>query len=297
MFGQWSIVLVDGSWRMVFVILYILSGICATFFNSIVLLAICKGESLRENSCKIVCALSITDLLMGLSGFLLVFDMLSNREGNYFRDVCHTIVIITFLASSNLTAFIGFDRYLRMTQLTNYNLSDWCIKGVVSVCWVLPCVTALFIHVVKHNAIAFLPAVELFLLFVMIVICYVLILKALRKLRAQHTGGLIEEYLKNERHATNTIVIIATCFIAMKLPFIISLAMRAAKIGSDNDVERMIAIGVYLSFSNSIVNPIVYSYRMRRIRQDIMRLLSRKTGHEPSTLWQVVTLHNLTESI
>lgn len=281
---KWGVVFISYSWRLTLAVLYLLTATIATVLNGLVVAVMIKGGALKDTTFRILWALAVTDLLTALSGYLNFCEAFITNEQILGRiyDVRYTMNVLTILTSINLAGFVSFDRYLHISRLqSNWKMPrKWSNVGIC-LCWCIPLLFAILTHSVNNRAILLLPSASSVLSFLIVITCYVLLLKSLRNFTKSNKGGALDAaYLRNEKYASRSVVIIGTFFIGMNFPIILGLLIRS-QTGLTSQLAKYNFICIFVSFSNSIVNPLVYCCRTRKIRRSIVNffpILRRTVG-------------------
>ena len=171
-------------------------------------------------------------------------------------------------------ALVSFDRYQRMRSLQSRDLPKRVVNGLILVCLWLPLVTVLLPFLLPCKSVcAVLPTMGFCFSFTAITIWSIKIIRAISKYIENSEGPLRENLVENEKHATKTIIIISACFLVFHSPVIIALLVTTI-FGASRLNNHLIGIGVLLSSCNSIINPILYSFRTKPIRKTFRKLFS-----------------------
>lgn len=272
----WAILVIDDTWRILFGVLHVVAGIPASLLNAVVIVAMFKGKALQENSCRILCALAITDFITGLSGFLTAAESFDAaiRMSPIAIALRVSINFITLLSSINFTGFVSFDRYLHMSRLkAAYKMPRYLSNLGIAMCWLTSLATSIITQIIKSDVVLILPSVITSVDLIIVIICYIFLIKSLRNFTRESSGGALDaKFVKNEKYATQTIIIISSCFIVMNFPIFLGFLLRA-RYGLTQSIALFNTFAKFLSFSNSLINPILYCGRTRSIQKDLKNFL------------------------
>ena len=214
----------DQYWKFTFGILMGLTSFLATSGNAVFILIFYKYRNLLTSSNKILASMVIADFLTGLTVCPLYSAQLLNTKFanvctiNYIRRYCETAFICASLLS---VAFISIDRSLRLIKLQNYRMSERTLYCILFVGWlsslVLPSIG--FVGPRFYFYSAFISCMLVLLLFI-IILCYAIIILSLRRRRGNIGNKTNSIYIKNEKRAVKTILIILTIYTVTILPLL-----------------------------------------------------------------------------
>lgn len=275
-----NINILSDSWKMGFWLTNSIFGFLSIFLNSIVIIAVQKGRALRKNSNRLLYALAITDITFGILAFLTIPAMLfipNLQNSLLYYEARRCCMAVLILVSGNLTALISVDRYINMMRLSMYRTSRRTINAGIIWCWLLPVVLIILMKLIKDKYRLLIISIQVFMNVGTIVTCYVLILNKMKRntISVEQFGVLNRVYSLNEKHTSHTIITLISLFICQQLPLVASLLLTSI-FGVKLELAKLSVIAYGFSLSNSITNPILYSYRTKGIRADVVRLLELK---------------------
>ena len=270
-------------------VLHFIFSPVATFGNILAIRALWKASSMPANIKKLFLSLAVSDLAVGLFAQLMLAVVLrmAANGGHDFDLLCPTILTVCsfslFLLACasllNVTA-IAVDRLLAITLHLRYQelvTSKRVIIALVSI-WITSGVAAsLFVSLNTHNITVgvILQFVGLFLT----TVAYIRIYRVVRyhqnqihsQLQQQNAQAM--ELIREKMSAFNT-VYFYVIFVACYLPHLCSTVLLT----TDN-TQISFWLGNYVTFFfvllNSSINPFVYCWRYREIRQ-IMKSTVKK---------------------
>ena len=260
----------------------------AAFGNILVIHALCKASSIPDNIKKLFLSLAFSDLAVGLFAQLMVavvFRMASNG-GHDLHLLCPTILTVCYLvllllgiaSFLNLTA-IAVDRLLAITLHLRYQelvTSKRVIIAVVLV-WITSGVAASLRLVNSHTAI--LVVIGEFVGILLTTLAYIHIYRVVRHhqnqihCQLQHQNGQAMELFREKKSAFNALYF-HVIFVACYIPHFFSSTLLAIY-NAEISLQLAFYVTVFFILLNSSLNPLVYCWRYREIRQ-IMKSTVKK---------------------
>ena len=270
-------------------VLHFIFSPVATFGNILVIRALWKASSMPANIKKFFLSLAVSDLAVGLFAQLMyaVVLRMAADGGHNFDLLCPTISTVShfflFLLACasflNVTA-IAVDRLLVITLHLRYRelvTSERVIIALVSI-WIASVVAAsLFVAVNTSSAIVVVICEFVGILFT--TVAYIHIYRAVRHhqnqihSQLQHQDSQAMELFREKKAAFNA-VHFYVIFVACYLPNFCSTILL---ITDSSQISFWLAASVTCLFVllNSSLNPVVYCWRYREIRQ-IMKSTVKK---------------------
>lgn len=265
-------------WRPVIGSLIVIVAILATLENAIILIVFYKHSALRTTSNKILISMCVADLFTGLItgplyGMLLLGDsLIGNCISNELRRYFATL----FLGASALSVgMLSIDRSLHLRRLQNYSVTKHILYPGLFLSWFVPTVVPLIglIDAGVYSGVLFAIGSMAVLV---VIISYAVLVVTLKKYRTNACEQMKMIYLKRERGAGVTVVIIITCYVAMLLPLLIEKLLYATRYyegKSQSDKAKLTILAHFLCMCNSVVNPIIYVSRIPDLRKHVLHLL------------------------
>ena len=255
-----------------------------TLGNLLVIRALWKASSLPANMKKLFLSLACSDLAVGLFGQLMfgvIIAAMLKMEGNgkYTSDfLCPTILTVYFfsffLACASLMSLtaIAVDRLLAVSLHMRYPelatskrviltlASLWLISGVAA---------SMFISLPNKSDIV--AAIVEFVGLLLITLANVRIYKAVRyhqnqirsQIRLPHVQA---SELLRQKKSTVTALFVFVVFLSCYLP---NLCLRILSMFEGQRISVLVAeaVSVFLAFLNSSLNPLIFYWRHREIRE------------------------------
>lgn len=259
------------DWNLFFGVFISLVSVCAVSENGFILLLFCKYPILCTPSNKILLSVVSADFLIGFaSGPLYASQLLSASLNNHC--LIHTIrrgfSVVLMGASLTSIVMLTIDRYKNLTNMRNYTMQKkWLFIGL-SICWCLPILGA-FLGTISNRVHSAIVSIVGVCVIIVILVCYVMVIIALKRHRINSLNKRNPIYMKNERKAAETVIIIITCFLLMLLPLFIEKGLASFKVLTKNtptaSLTHMFAISLYIA--NGMINPIIYAGRLPSIKK------------------------------
>ena len=274
-----------------FVLNFVFSPVAA-FGNILVIRALWKASSIPANIKKFFLSLAVSDLAVGLFAQLMyavVLRMAGNGEHNCDL-LCPTILTVCYFSSFllacasflNVTA-IAVDRLLAITLHLRYRelvTSRRVIIALVSL-WLTSVVTASLFVAVNSRSVIVIVICE-FVGILLTTVAYIHIYRVVRHHQNQIHSQLQQQNaqameLFREKKAAFNAVHFYVIFVACYLPNFCSTILLIA-VSSQSSFWLAFAVTVLIVLFNSSLNPVVYCWQYREIRQIMKRTVKKIFG-------------------
>lgn len=287
--------------RITLSVLYILFSLPAVIFNFLIILTIWRTPSLQKPSNILLGNLAVTDFIVGIMGNPLIAVTNIAALENWVQVFCNCWIIGRvvgyWLGSTSLYTLtvISIDRLLAILLKNKYRTVVTLKRVIVSMVlwWVgagtimLSVVTATEIQVDIYIPIV---AAALFTLLATITICYALSFYNLKKVSSPViptnttlTNGTNSESTfrpSRYRKLLNTMIIILLTMFLFYTPYILSAiaVLVTYRLHSENPIileeylrflYRLMTISELFVGVNSAVNPLLYLWRMKNLRESV----------------------------
>jgi hypothetical protein len=277
------------STRVFIIAAYIIIAVPIVFLNLSVLVAIWKTPSLHKPSQVLLANLAVTDFLMGaVVSPLIVFGNFTVYK-EWIHIYCSSWIIIgpfTFcLGGVNLytLAVISVDRFLAIklkltyrAVVTNKRLIITLVTG-----WILSGSVLIIVTISLYKHVSLKDYKVPVVLYVAILLCtitlfYSMAFHHLRKITTQVSMDNSNEPSPNTsptfdvtkyRRSFYTMLIVLLAVIFFFLPY---SCFAAANVAFKTDTTKSLTrLGEFLFVSNSVINPLLYLWRMKDLRQAV----------------------------
>lgn len=254
--------------------------------NSLILVSFVKNPSLISPSNIILISLALSDLCVGL----VVQPMYIAWRLNQFDSINETrrqdiLFLVTVFLSAILCMFslltvtvLSADRYLALRLHLRYNefITErrmYCFLGLLSVGSVAICSVTLFFQAYDE----FLGSFTAIACFVVNAVLYLKIYRVVQRHKRQINGLQSGRRLVNIlRFRTSSLAMfyVYLIFLLCYLPYT-SLAILYPLFRSNTSVKIAFEASWTLVYMNSALNPMLYSWRLKRIRMAVTDILCR----------------------
>ena len=265
-----------------------LSFIPTVVINLLVVLAIYRTPAIQTPSNILLCSLACTDLTVGLLVQPVYIISRIAEVLNSFELFCSTWLVSRLLASwmanvSLLTlTVVGIDRVLAMhlgmqyrtvvktSRMTTVAVALWVLAGILS-----------FIRLLTYEVRIFLGVGAAIYISCLLVLCfsYWKTFNALRRhqlkigdtLHNRQSGSMnVKRYRKSLYTMLYVVGLVLVCY----LPYI-CLALPVVFTGRSEAERAAWTIVDTLLFLNSLLNPILYCWRIRDVRRSLVGVLQK----------------------
>ena len=278
---------------LIICVLILTFSVVATLANLLVIRALWKTSSIPATAKKLFLSLAFSDLTMGLLAQPMVGIMIAvmlkmaasrNYNFDYFCPAILTIGYFTFflLASAtflNVTA-IAVDRLLAISLHLRYQELVTPKRTVIALVfvWLTSCLAASVYISLPNNHDRVSDVLELVGLLVTTV-AYIRIYKVVRyhqnqiQRQCQVQNGQAMEVLRQKKSAINSLFVYVV-FLACYVPY---LCCTISLMVDNYRTSFLIAyqVALFLVLLNSSLNPIIYCWRYREIREIVKNIVRK----------------------
>ncbi|KPP60645.1 adenosine receptor A1-like [Scleropages formosus] len=301
---------------VVYIILEVLLAAACCLGNALVVWGVKLNNSLRQPTFCFVVSLAVADFLVGAVAIPLAV-LLENGLNLSFNGclfICCVVVVLTQSSVLSLLA-IAVDRYLRVRMALRYKRIATQSRSwvAVTVSWIIACILGLvplfgwnayhkneannsnieckFPKVMSMNFMVYFNFFGCILVpLLLMVLIYLLVFHNIRKhLRDRESQPF---YLREQRLATS-LALVLTLFAVCWLPLHIINCTDFFS-GPETTPQILLYAGILLSHANSAVNPIIYAFRIQKLRKayllvwrNITLCQREEVSHSDVTLDQV----------
>ena len=278
------------EWKIMLSILFLFVAVVSTFANAVVLRTLMKHTELHTKSNVLLAFLFLSDFCNGSIVAPLNAAQILNENGDilvplFISRVC--LSTIFSLASDYLAAFISVDRCLHILNLYNYELKKRTVSIALLLCWLCPMGSSLLCLFRYHEVFVYVINIEVWSLLLVILLFYSILIVTLRQYTVRRVSILDDNYQRNQREATHTVVIIVALYVLMRLPVMVSFLVTSNSHHSNMFKTKLYAVANLVSLSNSALNPVLYGYRTSFLREHLEMMWWRR--------WCISDIQNTTK--
>lgn len=267
--------------------------------NLLVIISFKSNRQLQTKTYIFLVSLAVSDLTVGVIAVPMWIDcMINTQECRQHQQLFKFLDLFGAFASISHLTIITVERYIAICRpYFHERLSSWFHKGTLIFIWTLSISMAGFSWydfktTEEKNIFNLSVAVLGFVLPVTIIISmYIGIFKVAKSLmKRQQRPHLVTEKdnrrrLRDDHKVAVTVAVICGFFIIAWLPFFVlsiiaSYCLELCLQSQNFDLHRLIATVKLLHYGNSMVNPIVYAFRDREMRNTFLRILRIKVCWE-----------------
>ncbi|XP_073237401.1 melanocortin receptor 4-like [Porites lutea] len=271
---------------LAFCVLDFVFSVVAILENLLVIRALMKASTIPATVKKLFLGLAFSDLAVGLCSQLMaaiinasILNMASS--GNNTAFFCPTVLGVRnyfrylLVSASFLNVIvIAFDRLLAVSLHLRYQelITPKRVNIALVSLWLISCITA-FIFVFLPTSNEIVAIVILLIGYVLTTVAYVRIYKVVKYhqnqiyRQTQLQNAQTREVLRQKKSAYNTLFV-HLVFLACYLPFLPSTILYLT---NTSEISFIVAnyASIFLICLNSSLNPLVYCWRYREIRQSV----------------------------
>ena len=252
-----------------FCVLNFVFSVVATLENLLVIRALMKASTIPATVKKLFLSLAFSDLAVGLcSQFMTAIISASilkvASSGNNTAFFCPTVLGVR----NYFIYLLGSASHLRYQELITPKRVNITLVSL----WLISCITA-FIFVFLPTSNEIVPAVILMIGYVLTTVAYVRIYKVVKyhqnQIYSQNQlqNAQTREVIRQRKSAYNAIFVYLV-FLACYLPLLPSTILYMT---NTSEISFIVAnyASLFLICLNSSLNPLVYCWRYREIRQSV----------------------------
>ncbi|CAB1457618.1 unnamed protein product [Pleuronectes platessa] len=291
--------------RVIYTLLEVLIAVSCCLGNMLVILALWTSKSLQLPTFCLIVSLAAADFLVGCVAIPLAV-LVDGRMDTSFHTcqfIC-CVVILLMSVSVLCLAAIAVDRYLRVCIPLRYKRTirrrhSWL---VVAACWFIAIplsfapllgwyddktlpysinstIECRFTSVIP---MAYLVYFDFFLCtltpLLIMTILYGLVFYIIRGSLREKPGRSVKRpslnYLRKEKQLARSLALVLALFALSWLPIHIMNCIAYFTV-PENFPETAFHVGILLSHANSAVNPVVYAFKIQKIRRGYLQIWTR----------------------
>ena len=275
-----------------FCVLYFTFSLVATLGNLLVIRALIKASTIPANVRKMFISLAFSDLAVGLLPQLMdaiIYAVVwkTTSRGDNLAFLCPTVLSVLYYFMSLLVAasflnviFIAFDRLFAVSLHLRYQelVTARRLTTVLVSVWIISCVFPI-LSILFPKEIEMVTAIISIIGYALTTVAYVRIYKVVKYHQNQiYSQNQLQveqkrEEIRQKKSAYNALFVYLV-FLACYLPFLPSTILYLT---NTSEISFLVAQGVsiFLICLNSSLNPLVYCWRYREIRQIVENTMKK----------------------
>lgn len=275
---------------MVWCIMFSLEASVILAFNVITIIVFLKYRRLRKHSSILLTNLAINDVLVALIP-IIGWMYYIGADSNFWTDKLKTSLPITITYSSiDIAAGVGsitnhgciaVERLIATLWPFRYKrdkhkLNSYLIITPWACALLIPTITQVGFHVLHSDTFAFFVWMPFLLILLLVIfIAYSFLLSRMRDIGRELYQNAAErrDNIRGNRFTLTAYIVTAASFLAW-LPFIVMSTINLI-----THIKHKLAIVTpvkFLHFFNSLINPIVYWYRIPHFKEAVYDLFSNQ---------------------
>ncbi|XP_030075283.1 adenosine receptor A2a [Microcaecilia unicolor] len=294
--------------NLVYIFLELLIALLAILGNILVCWAVWLNSNLQNATNYFVVSLAVADIAVGVLAIPFAITI-STGFCALFHGCLFIACFVLVLTQSSIFSLlaIAIDRYIAIRIPLRYNglVTSQRASGIIAICWVLsfiigltpmlgwhnrsqkelnctkPMVTCLFEEVVTMDYMVYYNffACVLGPLLLMLGIYLKIFMAARRQLKQMELkilhGERSRSILQKELHAAKSLAIIVGLFAFCWLPLHTINCFTLFCPGCPRPPLWLMNLAIILSHFNSVVNPLIYAYRIREFRHTFRKIIKQ----------------------
>lgn len=271
---------------MFFIVINIITFPFTAALNALVMIAVKTKSRLRVHKSNILLAmLASTDFIAAILAqptFIAIAIMLLRGKPDVYCLLLVFRIVLTglFLATHSHLVLIAGERYLAILH-PFLHISYVTVPRLLAasiLAWLFS-VISLILYILVEKNIFFAIIFSLFVLSVVFnAICHVKVYREIRRSEQQIAAQQVtqeasQQLLRDKKALKLTSMILAALLFCFIFPFALTAVVRY---GFDATVETrhiLVCFGISIALLNSLLNPIIYSVRMRQFRVAFIELI------------------------
>lgn len=280
---------------LIFVTIYSLLSFFIILGNSLIIIVFRRNSKLRTATNLFFVSLAVSDLVVGAISipcwmYILLYDLnhptqsalnLQFRKVYTFLDVCSALTSIAHLT------IISIERNIAISKPLRHRVMPRCYYYcAIAATWTYGLVIAgIFVSDFKlamwKKYRGLLSTIAGFFLPLLIIICmYANIYKSVKLFsirRRSYSISSLQRKVHHERTTAKTVLIVTSLFVLSWLPFFtlsVLFIFWPHYLPRGTSLIHLLDFVKLLHYSNSAINPLVYTYRIFEVRTTLMRIVA-----------------------
>ena len=280
---------------LIFVTIYSILSFLVILGNSLTIIVFTRNNKLRTATNMFFVSLAVSDFIVGAISipcwmYILLYDLnhttqsavnLQFRKVYTFLDVCSALTSIAHLTIISIERNIAISKPLRHRLMRRYHYycaiaATWAYGLVIASIFVSDFKVAMWR---KYKGL--LSTIAGFFLPLLIIICmYVNVYKSVKLFnirRRSYSISSLQRKVRHERTTAKTVLIVTGLFVLSWLPFFtlsVLFIFWPSYLPRGTNLMHLLDFVKLLHYSNSAINPFVYTYRISEVRSTLMQIIA-----------------------
>ena len=290
-----QLIRLHGTFLLIFCVFYFIFSLIAVLGNLLVIRAVWKTSSMPSNMKKLFLSLALSDLAVGMLAqliygviFAVMLRMAAN--GNFRFEIFCPAILNAASFSSYLLASASFltittiavDRFLAVSLHLRYQelVTPKRVISVLACLWFTSAIIASMMISFPHHNILVATITELAGLF-LTTVAYIRIYKVIRHHQNQIQSQLhLQNYaqameLLREKKSSVNALFLHIVFLACYLPYLCYAILVLTNCIPNSFLSVAEKVSELLVFLNSSLNPFIYFWRYREIREIVKKTVKK----------------------
>ncbi|KAM4741228.1 adenosine receptor A1-like [Anableps anableps] len=320
--------------EMIYTLVEVLIAVCCCLGNTMVVLALWKTKSIQQPTYCLIVSLAMADFFVGAVAIPMAVLVDGRVKTSFYTClfISCVVILLTLVSVLSLTA-IAVDRYLRISRPFWYKRTvTWRYSySVAAACWLFAVPLSftpmlgwnkgldnfklsekcMFINVITFEYLVYFnfflctltPLLVMTILYGY-VFCY--IRENLREKPGNGAQNQSQNYLRREKQLASSLSLVLALFALSWLPLHIMNCINLFKGKQvENKLNKVVFyVGISLSHANSAVNPVVYAFKIKKIKKAYLNIWKRYTdckaedlGSQSSKTDDMPSCNNMSETM
>ena len=280
---------------LIFVTIYSLLSFLVILGNSLIIIIFTRNSKLRTATNMFFVSLAISDFIVGAISipcwmYILLYDLnhtsqsavnLRFRKVYTFLDICSALTSIAHLTIISIERNIAISKPLKHRVMRRYQYycaiaATWAYGFAIAGIFVSDFKVAMWWKykvLLSTSAGFFLP--------LLIITCmYANIYKSVKLFnirRRSYSIGSLQRKVHHERTTAKTVLIVTGLFVLSWLPFFmlsVLFMFWPSYLPRGTSLMHLVDAVKLLHYSNSAINPLVYTYRISEVRSSLLQIIA-----------------------
>jgi len=265
----------------IWIAVYCIEAAFIMIINIITIIIFVKCKTYFGRAVYMLINLAASDALYGCSIFAICVYFRASVTEKFtvmlkIRAILEAVVILTLFISGTSLVMVALDRPFATVAPFRYRVLETHYYSILVGCQWSLCVGLALVHYFLPTEYAYIlvyPYVIANLLFLTIIIVSYIVISIKVRSQGQLTNRTAQAVQQREKNMAYTLMIVTFCSLSTWLPIGIVFTVHQ---GTDIQVsEHISACAFLIQVSNSLINPLIYAFRIGHFRKVFIRSLTK----------------------